>query len=85
MGLMLPRLGNSGLAGNVIFFGMCLVCVAAGTCLRAQVSSGEGVAFALCARGFGDRFQCLLRPAPAAGLGWWVWGMMGISNVGLRW
>jgi hypothetical protein len=23
MGLMLPRLGNSGLAGNVIFFGMC--------------------------------------------------------------
>jgi hypothetical protein len=67
MGVMLLRLGNSGLAGNVKNLGdMSWVTGFAGTGLRSQGSSGESVAFALCARGFGDRFQCLLRPGPAA-------------------
>ena len=51
MGVMMT-MGNSGLAGNVNFFGMCLGERAAGTGLRAQGSSVEGVAFALCARVF---------------------------------
>ena len=38
---------------------------------RAEEALGEDGAFALCARGFGDRFQGLLRTAPAP-LG--VWG-----------
>ena len=38
---------------------------------------GEG-AFALCARGGGDRLQCSLRPNPAAAVGWGHrWGMRG--------
>jgi hypothetical protein len=37
----------------------------AGTVLRAQEGSGEDEAFALCARGFGDRLQCSLRTDPA--------------------
>ena len=41
----------------------------AGSVLRAQGSSGEGGAFALCARGRVDRFQCMLRPVPAAASG----------------
>jgi hypothetical protein len=41
----------------------------AGSVLRAQGSSGEDGAFALCARGRVDRFQCLLRPVPAAASG----------------
>ena len=40
-------------------------------CGRSQEGSGEDGAFALCARGFGDRFQGLLRTDPAT-LG--VWG-----------
>jgi hypothetical protein len=40
-------------------------------CGRSQEGSGEEGVFALCARGFGDRFQGLLRPDPAP-LG--VWG-----------
>ena len=38
----------------------------AGPCLRAQGSSDEDETFALCARVEVDRFQCLLRPGPAA-------------------
>jgi hypothetical protein len=38
----------------------------AGSCLRAQGSSGEDGVIALCARGRFDRFQCSLRPGPAA-------------------
>jgi hypothetical protein len=69
MGLMPPRLGNSGLAGNVKKSWGSAWEGAAGTGLRAQVSSGEGL-FSRCARGVcGDRFQCLLRPAPAVGWG----------------
>jgi hypothetical protein len=37
----------------------------AGSVLRTQEGSGEDGAFALCARGFGDRFQGSLRPDPA--------------------
>ena len=37
----------------------------AGPGLRAQVSFGQGGAFALCAREGFDRFQCSLRPDPA--------------------
>jgi hypothetical protein len=43
----------------------------AGLVLRSQEGSGKDRAFALCARGFGDRLQCLLRTDPAP-LG--VWG-----------
>jgi hypothetical protein len=38
----------------------------AGPVLRSQGSSEEVAAFALCARERCDRFQCLLRPGPAA-------------------
>ena len=38
----------------------------AGTVLRSQGSSGKDGVFALCARGGFDRFQCSLRPDPAA-------------------
>ena len=38
---------------------------------------GRGSAFALCARGGLDRFQCLLRPGPAC--------TRGLSVVGVRW
>ena len=44
----------------------CVCWRSAGSVLRAQGSSGEDWAFALCARGDVDRFQCLLRPGPAA-------------------
>jgi hypothetical protein len=45
----------------------------AGSVLRSQEGSGEDGAFALCARDFGDRLQCLLRTDPAP-LG--VWGVL---------
>ena len=44
----------------------------AGTVLRSQEGSGKDGAFALCARDFGDRLQCSLRPDPAAA--WRIWG-----------
>ena len=48
----------------------------AGPCLRAQGSSGEDGAFAPCARGWVDRFRCLLRPGPAA-----AWRFRGSAGV----
>jgi hypothetical protein len=48
----------------------------AGSVLRTQEGSGEDGAFALCARGFGDRFQGSLRPDPAT-LGVLVWALAG--------
>ncbi len=44
----------------------------AGPVLRSQEGSGEVGAFALCARDWGDRLQCLLRtdPAPPGVFGW---------------
>jgi hypothetical protein len=69
MGLMPPRLGNSGLAGNVKnILGKCLRGGRGNGPARAG-KLGGGVAFALCARVCGDRFQCLLRPVPAAAWG----------------
>ena len=44
----------------------CLSGGSAGPVLRSQGSSEEDVAFALCARGRFDRFQCSLRPGSAA-------------------
>ena len=41
----------------------------AGPVLRSQRGSGEEVAFALRARGLGDRLQCSLRLGPADNLG----------------
>ena len=41
----------------------------AGPVLRSQGGSGEEVAFALRARGLGDRLQCSLRPGPADNFG----------------
>ena len=40
--------------------------------VEAQEGSGKDGAFALCARDFGDRLQCSLRPDPAAA--WRIWG-----------
>ena len=50
---------------------LALVGRSAGSVLRALRKLGGGGAFALCARGFGDRFQGSLRTDPAP-LG--VWG-----------
>ena len=60
MGRMGDRLHNGAVFRCVV--GSC----SAGPVLRAQGSSGEDGVFALCARGVVDRFQCLLRPGPAA-------------------
>ena len=46
--------------------GWCLGEGSAGSVLRTLGSLGKDGAFALCARGGFDRFQCLLRPGPAA-------------------
>ncbi|MEN9776891.1 MAG: hypothetical protein RJB04_646, partial [Verrucomicrobiota bacterium] len=51
----------------------------AGPSLRAQGSSGEDGACARCARGWVDRFRCVLQPGPAAAgrfrVSAGVWGM----------
>ena len=70
----LGRRGGGG-TGSLGFDGWLRGRGSAGPCLRAQGSSDEDETFALCARGKVDRFQCLLRPGPAAA---WVpvvnWG-----------
>ena len=68
--LSLILIGDRLLMGAVFRYvvGSC----SAGSVLRAQGSSGGGWAFALCARGGVDRFQCLLRPGPAAAGARWV-------------
>ena len=58
--------GNLGQAPEGGFFRCVLGWRSAGSVLRLQGSSGEDGAFALCARDGFDRFQCSLRPVPAA-------------------
>ena len=58
--------GNLGQAPEGGFFRCVLGWRSAGSVLRLQGSSGEYGAFALCARDGFDRFQCSLRPVPAA-------------------
>jgi len=54
-----------------------LVVAPAGPCLRAQGSFGEDLAFALCARGWLNRPQCLLWLGPTSA---WVWLAPGVSR-----
>ena len=61
----LGRRGDGG-TGSLGFDGWVRGWGSAGPSLRAQGSSDEDETFALCARAEVDRFQCLLRPGPAA-------------------
>ena len=58
--------GGDGGTGSLGFDGWLRGGGSAGPCLRAQGSSDQDETFVLCARGKVDRFQCLLRPGPAA-------------------